>query len=195
MEDNRIDLQATDTQPYGDFITDPPLVPTDGKKKNVRLLAIILLALLLIGAGAGLFFCSQHGGGWFDSNAITGSYDGKTEEEILAELNGKVEEGMMGISISTVIPFDSANAEGEARIENMAVNHVDQKVTITLDDTEEVIYQSGAIAPGQYIPTITLDKKLEPGTYDATAMFVGYDQKTHEETGRAGARVKIIIES
>ena len=78
--------------------------------------------------------------------------------------------------------------------ENIAANKVDQKVTLELANTGEVIYESGAIAPGSHVQTIQLDANLEPGVYDALATFDGYDIETHEKKGTAAAKVTLAVE-
>ena len=131
---------------------------------------------------------------WYDSSVLSGQYEGKSQEEVIAALNAQVEEGMMNISIASAVVFADGAAEGEARIENIPANHVDQKVSIVLDDTGEQVYESGAIAPGQHIQTITLSKVLEPGSYAATATFTGYDRDTHKKTGASAAQIMLTVE-
>lgn len=131
---------------------------------------------------------------WFDSNAAQGQFEGKSKEEIQAALNEEVAKGMMNISIAVTIVFPDGSSEGEARIENIAANPVDQKVTITLEDTGETVYESGAIAPDQHIQNIKLSKDLAPGDYAAVATFTGYDRETHKQTGQAAAKITLRIE-
>ena len=47
----------------------------------------------------------------------------------------------------------SQTGEAEVRIENIAANPMDQKVTLSLADSGEVLYQSDAIAPGSHVQT------------------------------------------
>ena len=131
---------------------------------------------------------------WFDSNAAQGQFEGKSKEEIQAALNEEVAKGMMNISIAAVITFPDGASEGEARIENIAANPMDQKVTIMLKDTEETVYESGAIAPDQHIQNIKLSRDLEPGEYSAVATFTGYDRETHKKTGQAAAEITLRVE-
>ena len=84
--------------------------------------------------------------------------------------------------------------EGEARIENIAANPMDQKVVITLKDSGETVYESAAIAPDQHIQTIKLTKDLDPGQYAAVATFTGYDRETHKQTGQAAAEIVLNVE-
>lgn len=131
---------------------------------------------------------------WYDSNAAQGQFEGKSKEEIQAALNEEVAKGMMNISIAASITFPDGTSEGEARIENIAANPMDQKVAITLKDTGETVYESAAIAPDQHIQTIKLSKDLDPGEYAAVATFTGYDCETHKQTGQAAAEITLIVE-
>lgn len=131
---------------------------------------------------------------WYDSNAAQGQFEGKSKEEIQAALNEEVAKGMMNISIAASITFPDGTSEGEARIENIAANPMDQKVVITLKDTGETVYESAAIAPDQHIQTIKLSKDLDPGEYAAVATFTGYDRETHKQTGQAAAEITLRIE-
>lgn len=131
---------------------------------------------------------------WYDSNAAQGQFEGKSKEEIQAALNEEVAKGMMNISIAASITFPDGASEGEARIENIAANPMDQKVVITLKDTGETVYESAAIAPDQHIQNIKLSKDLDLGEYAAVATFTGYDRETHKQTGQAAAEITLVVE-
>lgn len=156
-----------------------------------------LVAVVAVGAavGVGVVLTQQPAlEDWYDSNAAQGQFEGKSKEEIQAALNEEVAKGMMNISIAAVITFPDGASEGEARIENIAANPMDQKVTIALKDGDEVVYESGAIAPDQHIQNIKLSRDLEPGEYAAVAMFTGYDRETHKKTGQAAAEITLRVE-
>lgn len=164
---------------------------SQNRRRRLTIVAVIIVCLI----AASLATCSiLKGSDWLDPNAKEGSYEGKTQEQIVADLNAQVAEGMMNISISSTLRFpNGTDNPGSARIENIAANHVDQKVTIVLDGTGEAVYQSKAIAPGHSIDNITLSSSLPAGGYDATAIFTGYDPETHEEAGILSAQVRIIV--
>lgn len=122
-----------------------------------------------------------------------GQLDNKTTEEIQAELNRIVEEGMMNISIASVIPFDSPTSEGEVKIENSPANHYLMQVELALADTGEIIYTSDILEPNYHIQYAKLDKTLAPGTYNCNATFYALDPETEDQVGQAGAQVTIII--
>ena len=165
----------------------------DGTRRKRIFLAVGAAAALLLAVGAAVAFAG--GDDWFDPNAEQGFYEGKTEEEIQEDLNRVVGEGMMNISIAGTIRFEDGGRVGIARFENIQANHVDQKLTITLADTGEVIYESGAVAPGYYIEAIEINRDLEPGVYEAVATFQGYDPQTHEPAGGAlAATITLAVE-
>ncbi|WP_455779445.1 flagellar protein FliS [Gordonibacter pamelaeae] len=165
-----------------------------GMSKHVfaGLVAVVAVAAAVV---AGVVLTQQPAvEDWFDSNAAQGQFEGKSKEEIQAALNEEVAKGMMNISIAAVITFPDGTSEGEARIENIAANPMDQKVTIALKDGDEVVYESGAIAPDQHIQNIKLSKDLDPGEYPAIATFTGYDRETHKQTGQAAAKITLRVE-
>lgn len=153
-------------------------------------LAFIFLILVFI-----WWFFSDNYDQFFDDSVQPGQANYKSEEEIQAELNKVVEEGMLNISIASVIEFENGSSPGIAYIENSPANHYVMTVTITLDDTGEVVYQSRGMKPDTYIETITLSRPLEAGTYSATATFTAYDMTSLEEEGQAAARIVIAVMS
>lgn len=161
------------------------------RKKWIKwvMLAIIIIIILLL-----LRCCNKDNTPpWYDPNATTGTYDGKSEDEIRADLNRQIDENSMNGSIASVINFEDGAKQGTARIENIQANHFDQKVSITMKETGEVLYESGAIAPGQYIEKITLNKVLKKGSYDAIATISGFDRKSHEKIGQMAIETKIVV--
>ena len=129
-----------------------------------------------------------------DPNAALGSFEGKSQEEIQAELNRVVEEGMFNISINPNVVMATGSDEAELRIENIAANHYLMRVEITLDDTGEALYTSGMIEPGYYLQAVPLNVVLEKGIYAATAVFTAYDMKTEDSVGQAAAKITIKVE-
>ena len=167
-------------------------------KKKSRM-ALILLCVLLLALLIGLIAMTVIGLNRdyeryeFDTDAMAGRIQMMTEEEIRAELNRVVEEGMFNISIASAIVFDSPTAKGEARIENIAANNYHMKVEIRLDDTGETVYESRLIQPGYSIEKIALNKRLEPGEYQATATFSAITKEEMQLFGQAGAQIKLYI--
>ena len=164
--------------------------------KNKTML-IVLAVLLLCAIGFGLWFFLLRDTGYeryeFDTDAMAGRIQTMTEEEIQEELNRVVEEGMFNISIASAIVFESPDAQGEARIENVAANNYHMQVDIILDESGETVYSSKLIQPGYSIEHIKLSEKLEPGEYEATAIFSAITKEEMQLFGTAGAQIKLYV--
>lgn len=167
----------------------------DGKSNLIPLLIIALLVVIIVILLMQNCTCgSTQQDDWFDASAIEGTLPGKSPEEIQSMLNQIVEEGMFNVSIAPTIVFENAQAEGQARIENIPANHYNMSVKITLDKTSETIYESKGIRPGQYIEYIRLQKELRPGEYAATALFSAYDAEDLSEQGRVAVKITVVVE-
>lgn len=166
------------------------------KRIGMGAAAVLVVAALAMG-GAYLFGKAASGESpvddFFDPNAKAGQVPDKTPEEMQAELDRIVEEGMFDISIASVIEFASPEAAGKACIENVPGNRYDMTVTIRLDETGEEVYASRGVAPGNYIEDIALTRELARGDHGATATFTAYDRENHVEVGTAAAKVVLAV--
>lgn len=163
------------------------------EKKSKTPIIILIVVLVIAAIGVGAWAVISQSGGFYDNAAQNGQAPYKTDEEKQAELDRVVEEGMLNISIASVIEFANGTSEGTAYIENVPSNKYVMKVTITLDSNNEVVYESGGIKPDSHIDTIKLSKDLEAGTYPATATFTAYDPDSLEEVGQAAAKITLAI--
>ncbi len=181
-------------QPKQAVRQEPPAAKPERSAKGKRniIIAICAAVIIVVIAGA-LVFANVSGNAFFDSSAQSGQPSYKTPEEIEAERNRQMEEGMLNISIASVIEFENGTSPGTAFIENVPSNKYVLKVTITTDNNGEVVYQSGGIKPDSFIETITLSKPLAAGTYPATATFVAYNPDTLQEVGQANAKVTLVV--
>ena len=128
-----------------------------------------------------------------DSNATKGGIEGKSKEEIQAELNSKVADGMINISMNLNPIFKDGSSEGNLLIVNEEINKYPQVIEIYLNDTEELIYKSGVIPVGSKVETGRLATDLDMGTYPCTAYFNAVNAETGELVGRAGASIEITV--
>ena len=129
----------------------------------------------------------------YDDSAVVGGWNEADTEKIVASLNEKVEEGMINISMNTSPNFNDGTSEGNLMIVNDGVNRYPQVVEITRNDTNELIYKSGAIPVGSKIESAKLNADLDKGTYDCTAMFYNVDPNTGAYLGCAGAIINLTI--
>lgn len=170
---------------------------TGSRKRLVTYIVVAVVALLVVIGILVVVIIGQMNKGYdryaFDTSALEGRIQMMTEEEIQAELNRVVEEGMFNISIASAIIFENPKAEGQARIENIAANRYHMQVDILLDETGETLYSSKLIQPGYSVEYITLDKELPPGEYEATAIFSAITQKELQVFGTAGAKITLYV--
>lgn len=152
---------------------------------------VVLAALIALGCTLGLAQAPVRER--IDPSAEMGQLANKTSEEVQAELDREVEEGMFGISIAAVVYFADGAAEGEVRIENVPSNRYNMQVSIALADGRSV-YESGVIEPNHHIRSARLSESLPAGAYDAEAVFTALDRTSGEEVGRASAEIVIVIE-
>lgn len=100
---------------------------------------------------------------------------------------------MFNISIASVVTMDAGDETALVRIENIAANHHNMTVTITLDDSDELIYESAGLAPGQYIEYAEFKRALAAGEYNATALFTAYSTEDLSKVGQAAAKITIVV--
>lgn len=167
---------------------------TGGRKKSFVIWIVIASIALILALLVALYFfmdSTQYKG----NVGVLGQLDGKTEEEIIEELNKYVEDGMLNISISSVITFPDGNSEGEMRIENSPANHYLMQVDITRNDNGEIIYSSEPIEPNYHIQYGKLNQDLPAGNYACTATFYALNMDTREVEGQAAANVVVVVQN
>ena len=120
-----------------------------------------------------------------DENSEEGGLVYRSKEEIQKELNRKVEEGMINISMNTSPTFESGTSKGNLLIVNSETNNYPQTVYIIRKDTGEEIYRSKGIPVGSKIERAALDVDLPAGIYPQTG----------EILGTAGAEITITVQS
>lgn len=134
--------------------------------------ALVATAALLVVVVAYAILC------WGDPRARKGYYQGKSEEEIRSDLDEQVDWYAMEISVASVMEMDEGQTRAEARLENVVNNHCDQKVRMYLtENPDDVLFQSGAIAPGEYMQYVDLAHPLPVGSNKVTVEFQGYEQQ------------------
>ena len=170
------------------------------KKKYLYLMAVILviivILLLLRSCGESVEVIDDDvplGGIMWDTNAESGTLSHLSEGEIRAELNEKVSEGMINISMNLAPVFENGAAEGNLLIVNSEINNFPQVVYIIRKDTGEEIYRSGGIPVGSKIERAKLTANLPAGTYDCLAYFNSVDSVTGAIIGTACAEIAVTV--
>lgn len=127
-----------------------------------------------------------------DKDNTDGGISGKSKDEIVADLNKKIQEGMINISMNTNPIFENGKAKGTLMITNSPSNHYPQMIEIYTKDDHKLIY-SGGVEVGHKIETSTLSVDLPKGTYDCIAYFNAVNPETSTRVGTAAANIKITI--
>ena len=171
--------------------------------RNRKTAGLVILAFFIL---AFLLFCLQSCmvnkgsapesalGLILDESAVEGGWDEINTDEIVANLNKKVEAGMINIAMNTSPVFADGTSEGNLMIVNETINNYPQVVEITRNDTGELIYKSGGIPVGSKIEKAKLDVDLPAGTYACTAMFHNMNPDTGESLGCAGAIITVTVQ-
>ena len=167
------------------------------KKKGWIIAAAIAAAAVVVVV---LFATGTFGGGRaalfaVDEKASDGSVQNVSQEELRAQLQEAVDKSMFSFKINSEPVFADGGAEGELKIGNPETNAYPMKVEIRLDKTDEMVYATEGILPGQSIREDKLDTPLVKGVYPATATFYAYDENGQEILGQVMAALTITVES
>lgn len=157
----------------------------DKSKIKYLIIASLVLAIVLI-------FCFAKT--LMDQNSQRGAYAGLTQDQKIALLNEQAAAGMINVSVASDIVFNEGTLNpGTARLVNESTNHLSQKYTLTLENSDEILYESGIVEPGFWIEQITLNKELAPGKYNANITVTAFNQESHEEVGSCVAQVSLTV--
>ena len=157
-----------------------------GPDKRKVLIALLIVALLLGGFGIWKFMNLS------PEEATVGSFYDQSASEIQEAVDHEVEDGYFNMSINTSVPVFEDNSAAIG-IRNIESNQYDCIVTVTLNDGTEV-YKSGGLAPGSELEMVTLTHKLEPGDYEATAVFEIIEQnEAHTVAGQTASKLTLHV--
>lgn len=113
---------------------------------------------------------------WRDPQAAIGRYEGpgsSGSDEAPEEVSWE----SMEISCASEMRMTYGDTRVEARLENSEANHCDQKIRMYPSDApDDVLYESGAISPGEYLRYADLAHTLPIGRNKVTVEFQGYEQ-------------------
>ena len=126
-----------------------------------------------------------------DQNA--GERSGFSQEQIVDDLNQKVEKGFITISMNAAPVFADGSAKGNLQIFNNSKNIYPQVVQIVDNTTGKLLYESGLIPVGQGVEYASLSEQLPAGRYLCTAIFHNVDPESGLSLGRAQAAITIVV--
>lgn len=107
------------------------------------------------------------------------------------KIEGKLEKNQLAMKINSKISIEDSTSKGKMGIENKSNNVYDIVVKIYLKETNELVYESPRLKPGDKIEEAKLDKKIEKGTYKAIAYFEAYENEVQQ--GRSGVEIEIKV--
>lgn len=154
------------------------------RKKKITILVVILV---LAAAAAGIY--------WYTRPKEVTNYDAEFEEDQerpdSTDQEGSVADGIQ-IPGYKSITIPAGTKDVSVELMNPEENQVYFQISFYLPDTEETIYTSRMIKPGQHLYEITLDKEMAAGEYPLT---VRYDTFSADEamTPRNGAEVNCTL--
>ena len=102
---------------------------------------------------------------------------GNAEELFVDE--GVVQDGYYDVSMSIDWHFKGGETK-DAKVANKATNTRTVYFDLLIDGTEELVYSSPYIPVGESMQGFTLDKELEPGTYDMIVRYYLVDDDNME---------------
>ena len=135
------------------------------RNKKRRIVASIVLLLLLLSIGGCTIW--QFTRPKADPGATVQGYEGKSDEEIIADLNRQADESRMTISVSA-----------KPKLSDVTENKFSQTFTLSQDGVE--LYSSGLIAPGEVVEWCDAPDAHEG---PATVTVQGCDRETGSPSG------------
>lgn len=154
--------------------------------KKKRKILIALAAVLVIALAAGFYFMGKPKEVTSYPEFETAQEKPVSEEQSEGTARGIEIPGYKSITVEAGtkdVTVDLTNPEG---------NEVYFEISFYLPDTDETIYTSKLIKPGQHIYNITLERELEAGEYPLTVKYATYSADDNLDP-RNGADVNCTL--
>ncbi|HBA50885.1 MAG TPA: hypothetical protein DCZ91_24425 [Lachnospiraceae bacterium] len=169
-------------------------VKHEKKRFNIMLgiIIVLLLLLLIIGVVIVIFLRQKT---QEDSDAKTGVKGTIITQDNAEELDldeGAVPDGYYNVSMSLDWHFKDGVTE-DARIANKETNERTVYFDLLTEETEELVYSSPYIPVGESMQGFTLDKELNPGTYDMIVRYYLVDDD-NMEVSNVSVGITIYVE-
>ena len=145
--------------------------------------AVLLLSVLLSGCGRLM------GGYKLDEQGVDGSYK-QTEG---ADAGQSAIQKNIQIQINAEPEAERASGRCNLMAGNSSENRSKLQVTVTLDQSGQVIYESPVMAPGERVAWATLENLPEPGVYPATASFIALGLEDEKPTATVDAGIMLTV--
>lgn len=164
-----------------------------GKLERKGKIWFVVAAVLLV------FLVSRVSSYEFEKSAVEGAYEATVSFEIqkLAQELARQQKAALNSALEIQINAEPAVDAGSGRcslmLGNPEKNRQNLRVTLTLDEDGEILYQSPVLKPGERIAYVVLSRIPKPGEYPATAEFAALDADTGEAVGAVDAGVVLTV--
>lgn len=109
--------------------------------------------------------------------------------------SGQVDVSLFPFEINVLPVFTNGGKKGNIEIKNPQNSNYWVNVKVYLKDTNEFIYESGLLKPGQEVAEASLNKTLAAGSYEAVAYLDVYELDSKDYVGRTSILISILIQS
>lgn len=164
------------------------------RRKKLKMIILIVIVLLLAGGITMCKIMTRDKGVEIEAGDFLPAGKDATKAEKKKAAAAKVDASNFTLSVYPEAVFPKgAKEKGTLHVRNDETNAYPINVKIRVDNTNQVVYESGAIQPGYEIYNVPLDVTLETGEYKATAEVDIYDAKSKEKQGSAQAALVLTI--
>ena len=129
------------------------------------------------------------------SEAEYGFINDMSDEDLLAFMQRIADESMFSFKINVQPFFRDGASPGNFEIENPHYNVYPMVVQVALDETGEIIYDSGGLMPDQHIKYGRLNRVLPAGRHSATAHLYCYDPVTLMAQGESEVKLTLVVQN
>lgn len=142
------------------------------KIKVIGFLSLVLSVIFFLAWGLGLFENTDR---MVVGSAVEGALN-LNNEELMEALQREANETRVTVQLNGNPVFENGESEGTLLLGNPEVNMFDMYVKIYLDETDQLLYDSGLIKPNHVIETDNLLVNLDKGDHNASAQVTYFDE-------------------
>ena len=158
------------------------------KLKKKWKICIVCIVIVIIGAAVcGKYFSRNTG----DVTNYTAEFEKDQEKSVSSEQESGTEAGIE-IPGYKSIEIPAGTKDVQVELMNPENNHVYFEIAFYLPETDETIYTSKLIKPGQHIYDLTLEHEMEAGEYPLTVKYTTYSAD-ESMTPKNGAEVNCTL--
>ncbi|RDB60883.1 hypothetical protein C1878_12605 [Gordonibacter sp. 28C] len=169
------------------------------KRKKILLVLLLLLLLLALGTCTAVNLLGDKQEDAPAAVAVMPGLDANAEdisdrEGMESAMQSAADANYFTLQVNPDASFSSQTGEGRFELVNPLDNVFPISFDITLDESGQKVYQSGAVMPGKQIRGIALDSTPDPGSYRATVNVSIYDRETQEKEGETKVKITLHVE-